>query len=204
MNSSAFTQVSPFCPQRTTHDDRTLETSRGIAFPPPTSVLSPCSIRSSSLEPPAPSRAARECLSDPEECHQAAFAERDEDREDQGTISYSGASSPCGRKRWPRSAEHRKSANVRAFSGNDRATISTHVRFKAFALTRARQAPCDGRWSDRMGHDRRRVDGDQRLDIVSGRFVPSESSPADLASREFSDGERAHGRRGRRGHRRWR
>jgi hypothetical protein len=41
MNSSAFTQVSPFCPQRTTHDDRTLETSRGIAFPPQLSCCLP-------------------------------------------------------------------------------------------------------------------------------------------------------------------
>ena len=86
------------------------------------------------VEPPARQREAKESLSERFEHHQGPNRGPREDREDQSRIIFFARAQ---RSRGARAAGAdfiSKAAKPHAFSGNDRATHSTHARFKAISL----------------------------------------------------------------------
>jgi hypothetical protein len=86
------------------------------------------------VEPPARQREAKESLSERFETHQGPNRGAREDLEDQSRIIFSSRAHRTRGARAARADFVSKAAKPHAFSGNDRATLSTHARFKAISL----------------------------------------------------------------------
>jgi hypothetical protein len=93
------------------------------------------------VEPPAQQREAKESLSERFEDHQGPNRRWCEDAEDQCRIIFSARATSGRRARDEHADPISKAAKAHAFSGNDRATLSTHAGFKAISIARARKLP---------------------------------------------------------------